>query len=496
MLPSEVRGIEKPRLFTPSLVELTPETSFGFEVISYARDILEMPLDPWQCEAVVRMGELLPDGRPRFRVVLCLVSRQNGKTLLTKVLTLWWLFKAKAKVVLGLANQRSYAQRSWADVCTIAQNNPTLALQLADHPVKKGTGQESLTTAMGCEYVFAAANRNSGRSLTVHRLICDELREHRNWDAWNAATFAMNAVPDAQAICITNQGDDLGVVLDSLRATALQYIETGIGDPRLGLLEWSAPDGSDPCDLNALAMANPNLGHRIDVDALMGAAMRAKAAGGSELAGFRTEAMCMRVKLLDPAIDPDSWILCAAETPLDLAQHRDRVVLALDISLGGDHGMLVAAALIDGLVHVEVVANWAGFGCTRLIRQELPELVAQIRPRQVGWYPNGPSASLAADLMASKARNWPPRGVELVEIRGEVTATTMGLSEQVSTRALRHPNDPILNAHIASAQRLYRGDSYAFRRQGVDPCNGAYALAAATHLSRLLPPPRPPLAIF
>ena len=46
----------------------------------------------------------------------------------------------------------------------------------------------------------------------------DELREHQTWDAWNAATNTQNAVPDAQAFAISNQGDDTSVVLDALHA--------------------------------------------------------------------------------------------------------------------------------------------------------------------------------------------------------------------------------------------------------------------------------------
>lgn len=493
---SEACGCKSPRLFTPPLRDLTPETSYGFSVISFAKHILEMPLDPWQEEAIIRAGEMLPDGRPRFRTILILVARQNGKTHLIKVLTLWWLFWSKVGNVLGLANKRNYAKDIWQEVCDIAQANDTLNVMLPEKAVFSGMGQELLTTLHGSKYFFSAANRNAGRSKTINRLIIDELREHRNRDAWNAATFAGNAVQDFQAVVITNQGDAQGVVLDDLRQAALSYIETGEGDPRLGLLEWSSPDGSDPEDINALAMANPNMGIRVDRDALLGAAKRAKAAGGREMGDFRTEVMCMRVRLLDPAIEPDSWQLCATGSPLDLAQHRDQVVLCLDVSLDGSHATLMAAAVVDGVVHVEVAAAWDGFGCTAAVRRQLPDLVERIKPRQIGWFPNGPSASLTADLTASKPRGWPPRGTELVEVRGEVTAVCMGLAEQVRVGGLHHPDDPLLNNHVAAAQKLYRGDAFAFRRQGVEPIDGAYALAGAVHLARMLPPPKPPARVL
>ena len=70
-------------------------------------------------------------------------------------------------------------------------------------------------------------------------------------------------------------------------------------------------------DLDALAQANPNLGHRIDPDALLGKATRAKEAGGEQEAKFRTEVMCQSVKTMTPApitvkdwaarADPASW---------------------------------------------------------------------------------------------------------------------------------------------------------------------------------------------
>ena len=61
-----------------------------------------------------------------------------------------------------------------------------------------------------------------GRSLTIDRLIMDELREHPDWSAYNAAVPATSAVQDAQTWMITNQGDEKSVVLHSLRKQALE----------------------------------------------------------------------------------------------------------------------------------------------------------------------------------------------------------------------------------------------------------------------------------
>lgn len=479
-----------PRLWTPPLRDLTPDTSYGFEVIDFARDVLGTPLDPWQQWSAIHAGELLPDGRPRFRVLLILAPRQNGKTLLGKALVAYWLAVEQVELVLGTSTDRKYAKRTWSQIINEIKQNPFLSR--LPRRVRLTLGEESLTLD-GAEYIFAANNGNAARSTTLHRWLCDELREHTDWACWSSASNAMNAVPDAQTVVLTNQCDDSGVVLDSLRAAALGYIETGVGDPRLGLIEYSAPDGCDPSDRNALAMANPNYATRIDPDALMGAALRAKAAGGQELADFRTEVLCQRVILLDPAIDPDAWDRCGTDAPIDLAEHRNRVALCFDASLDGSHAALVAAAEIDERVHLEVVQAWDGFGCLKAVRAELPAIVERVRPRAFGWFPNGPAAAVAAELADRGHRGWPPRRVAVEAIRSEVTQVCMGFSSLVAGGEVVHPRDPLLSQHVNASTRLWRGDSWVYARRGASPIDASYAAAGATHLARTLPPAPPPL---
>jgi hypothetical protein len=468
-------------------------------VIAFARDVVGLPLDEWEELAVIHGGELLPDGRPRFRVLLILVARQNGKTTLAKILVLYWLFVEIVGAILGTSTDRSYAKRTWAQVCELAKGNEWLSQRLGPKAVRLTLGEESLTTLDGAEYVFSANSGRAGRSMTLARWLCDELREHDSFDTWDSALNAMNAVSHAQVFAISNQGSDASVVLDSIRDSALEYIETGDGDPRVGLLEWSAPDGCDPTDPTALAAANPNLGRRLDVDALVGAAMRAKRAGGLELSGFRTEVLCQRVRLLDPAIEPAAWTAAGTDTPVNLAEHRDKLALAFDVSLDGTHSTLVGAAVIDGRVHIEVIEAWSGFGHTKALRAELPDIVRKVRPRAFGYFPGGPAAAVAAELAEKRgtaATRWPPRRVDVAEIRGDVVACAMGLADVVHGGDLVHPKDPLLDQQVEGAQRLPRGDGWVFTRRGAAPVDAVYAMAGAVHLARTLPPAPPPLAVL
>lgn len=487
-----VLGKTTPRLWTPPLRELTPDTSYGFDLIDFARDVCGIEFDPWEVWLSIHFGELLPDGRPRFRKALILVSRQNGKTTWSNILILYWMFMDNIPLTLITSTDRSYAKRSWTEVVETAQANEWLSERIGG--VRLSTSEEALKTTEGAEFVFKANNGSAGRSMRLHRWLCDEVREHKNLDAWNSADKAMSARTHAQAVFISNQGDEGSMVLDMLRDPALRFIETGEGDSRLGLFEWSAPPGSEPDDVEALAQANPNLNrpeHGPMLEDLLADGRRAKRAGGLELSGFKTESMCMRVTLLDPAIDPDQWLACKADEPIDLAEYRKKVALCLDVSTAGDHASLVAAAEIDGVVHVDVVKAWDGMGCIKALRAELPAIVAKVKPRALGWFPSGPAATVAADMGKKKA--W-PRGVVVEALTTETAAACMGAEALVRTGGVAHSGDPMMDSHVESAQRLNRGDVWVFGRRGAGPVDGAYAFAGAVHLARTLPAPLAPLS--
>jgi hypothetical protein len=499
--PDTLLGSTYPRLFSVPLISgpegpcgcgcaLTPATSYGFKVDDFAREILEMPLDPWERWLVIHAGELLPDGRPRFRKLLVIVARQNGKTHLLVVLSLFWMFVQKIPLILGTSTNLDYAKESWEKAVQIAEEIEEL---WEDVPARTGVryanGEQTFRTVDKSRYKIGTASRKGGRSLTVHRLILDELREHHSWDSWNASYRAMNAVKTAQVFAITNQGDAKSVVLDSLRKEAMKVIEGGRGDLRLGLFEWSAVEGSEPDDLEALAAANPNLGLRIDPDDLVAEGQRAKENGGEELAQFLTEVLCLRVTNLDPAVDEKKWL--AGHVAGDLSKLRDRVVMVMDVSMDQKHAVLVAGAVLDDRrVRVDAVKAWSGPDAMNQLRAELADEVAKVKPKKFGWFPSGPAAAIAADLRAPKADGtpaWAPAGVEVEELKADVPAICMGLAEQVESGQVVHSNDPLLNAHVAGAAKLRQGDVWRFTRRGGGHCNGAYATAGVVHLARTLP---------
>lgn len=483
-------GSVVPRLATPPLRDLTdPAATYGHEVIRFAREVLGRPLEPWQEEAVIRAGEYLPDNlTPRFKRVLLVVSRQSGKTHLCSVLAAFWLYVEEWPMVLGLHDTLSMASESWQESQDMVLASPLLENDLGR--VYRNNNDMRWVTPGGQRYKIAAKGRKAGRGLRVDRMIIDELRNHADYTTYSSAIPAMSARPLAQAWLISNQGDEKSKVLIELRKEATDGIKGGESDPELCLLEWSAPEDAEPDDPAAIVAACPRLGRADNARSLasyLGEARASMRAGGEKLAMWKTEYLCQFVNALDPAIEPAAWGRLSG-APSDFADLRGRVALCVDVSPSQQAASVYAAAVqTDGRVRVGCAWFHDGPGALRRLRAELPQLVGQIKPRAVGWFPSGPAAAVAADLKdRSKSGQrfpWPPPGVTVEEIRGELAAVCMGLAEQVVAGSIWHTDDPRLNEQAGAAAKRKRGEGWVF-----DQGEALYAAAGAVHLARTRPP--------
>lgn len=462
-------GRAEPRLWTPPARKLTRRTTKGYEAIAFGEQVLGLQLMPWQKWLLVHGLELKPDGGYRWRTVLVLVSRQNGKTTLLAVLALWRLLLDDAELVLGTSTNLDYAREAWEHAVTLAESAAETAPEFK-WPPRRTNGEQTLSTLPGARYKIAAATRRGGRSLSVDLGIADELREHATWEAWAALSGTTTARPDPQLWALSNAGDDTSVVLNHYRDTAEAALKAGDDPGDTALFEWSAPDGAALDDRRAWRQANPALGHTITEETLVGKLKLPPAV-------FRTEHLCQRVVNLDAALPIDGWN-SGVDPDLTLDDVRDRVALCVDVAPDLAHVTLVAAALADdGRVHAEVVAAWDN---TNAACAELLGLKNRIKPRAFGWFKNGPAAAISTELAAA--------GAEPIT---EVTASCQALAEQITARRILHAGDPLLTAQVGGATKLYQGDGWRFTRRGAGHVDAVYALAGAVQLARTLPPPKP-----
>jgi hypothetical protein len=470
-------GSTEPRLFTPSLRPLTPETSLGFEFCEFAELVIGIELLPWQRWWAIHAFELGEDGRFRFRVALTLVARQNGKTILMRLVALWMMFMGHAREVLGTAQALSLARETWDECIGVIEDVPDLKAELSGTP-RRANGQESFQLLNGARYRVSAATRSAARGKSIDLLLPDELREWLTFDAWGALSKTTTARPNSMILPFSNAGDHRSVVLKTLRASAL-----GGRTKTVGLFEWSAPDGCALDDPDARAQANPALGYTI-TDETLDTALATDPPGV-----YRTEVLCQEVESLAEGVDVTAWRSMAdPKYIISEIEPRPRVVLGLDVSLDGTHVSLVAAAQgPNGLIYVEPIDGW---GTTDEARAGLPEWVDRIKPVALAWLPGGPAGVLALDIKALKKNSTSVQPLPLEDLAGNaVKEACQGLADLVASRRIAHPGDPMLDAHITGAQRWDQGDGWRFARRGAAPIDAVYATAAAVHVLRALPPP-------
>jgi hypothetical protein len=339
----KLMGRTEPRLFTPPLRPLTRKTTLGYEVIDFARAIGENLL-PWQEWLLVHGMELNPDGSFRFRTLLVLVARQNGKSRLARILALWRLFIDGAELILGAAQDVSQSREQWNFCLSIIRSCPDLMAEL--EVVRNVNGDEWFRVAGGGRYKITASNDKAGRGLSVDMLFIDELRTQTDWRAWGALESTTRARPRAQTLAMSNMGGDEAVVLNRLRDEAVAG-----ANPMLGHFEWSAPDGCELDDTAAWAQANPGLGYLFGESSI-------RSAMAAPPATFRAETLCQRVDSIDGAIDLAAWQDCA-DAGGTMDGLRNRIAACFEVAKDGKHVTLaVAGRLGDGRVRIEIVAAW------------------------------------------------------------------------------------------------------------------------------------------
>lgn len=499
--PKRRLGSETPRIFTPPLRELTEQTSLGFAAIQFAEDVCGIELFPWQKWLLVHALELAPEltvdtlgerGRLdpmfRFRKVVVLVARQNGKSTLSQVLSLFFLYVLGTDLVLGTAQDLDTAEEVWDGALDIIEETPELAA-LADKPIRVN-GKKTIRLLSGERYKVKAANRKAGRGLSGDLILLDELREHQTWDAWGAITKTTMARPAAMIWALSNAGDATSVVLRYLRKMA----HAALGDPdginadedpatlrpdeddvadlalggddlepedfdedgsTLGLFEWSAPPGCSVTDIDGILAANPSCGHCISLRTLLG-----DAKADPEWV-FRTECLCQWSDgTLEGPFPPGAWD--AGRWDRDdpnPPQIVGNVVACIDTSADRIKTYIAfAGRQEDGSVQVEVVAERAGSDWVEGWLRERADVVDAVTGQTRG----APVSALMTDLRVALEGTIP-----VVDWQGgDLPGGTGRFYDLVRENALTHNPWPSLDLAAATAvPKLTDGGAFMWDRK-------------------------------
>ena len=534
-------GNTEPRICTPPLRPLTPDTSLGYSVIEFAENVLMIMLLPWQKALLIRMLELLPDDSLRFRTVVVLVARQNGKSTLAQVLSLWFMYVYGLALVLGTAQDLDTAEEVWQGAVELVTEcdddeipiRPDL-FELVENVVRVN-GKKSLVVkppgGKTRRWKVKAANCRAGRGLSGDLVLLDELREHQSWDAWGAITKTTMARAMALILALSNAGDATSIVLRYLRKMA----HAAVGDPdgingdeapdalltdedlevmepeaeeriedadTLAIFEWSARPGRRVDDRDGWSEANPSLGYVNDGIALTERTLAAACRTDPEWV-FRTECLCQWSEgTLNGPFPAGSWEAgrwspsVAGEKPPQIVGN---VMACVDVSHDRTTSWVSFAGWCeDGQPQVEVVAQRAG---TAWVKPWLKKPKRRDRIDVITGQAKGvPVSALMKDLETDDALNvelW--GGDDLPAWTGEfydmIRAALPSDDSDPGAVPIRHLVQPALDVAAANAVFKPLGERFVVDRakSPVDAAPLVSAIGAVGLLMRgtTAPPPKP-----
>jgi phage terminase large subunit-like protein len=330
-------GSTEPRIHTPLL-----KTKSKADEVAELAEKISMPLIPWQRWVLEDLLSVDENNMFIKKTGLILVSRQNGKTHLARMLILAHLFLWNTKNVLGMSSNRTMALDTFRNVAYTIEDNPFLKDQV--RAIRLANGQESITLKNGARYEIAAATRDAPRGKSCGFLYLDEIREWSE-EAFTAALPTTRAVPGSMTLMTSNAGDGFSTVLNDLRERSLSYPPT-----TLGYYEWSAPQHCKIHDRKAWVMANPALGHLITEETLE------EAVATNTIEATRTEMLC---QWIDSTVSP--WVFGSIEACSDSTLEipvGPQTIMAFDIAPTRRSGALVMGQMRDGKIAVGLAQLW------------------------------------------------------------------------------------------------------------------------------------------
>lgn len=374
------------------------------------------------------------------------VPRQNGKTAVVELVMLWHLFLVPdTRVIVYSAHEFKTAQNTFRRIERLIRDS-ALAKFVPEHGFRYGNDDKSITTNDGSVIRFMARSSGAGRGFTGDLIVLDEAYDLSS-DMVSAILPTLTTAKNPQIIYLSSAGFVNSTTLNGLRDRAL-----GDDPGRLGWLEWSVPEGTDPEDIDSWYVANPMLGILFDEEYLW-----------DELRSFRNdpekgETQWLRERLGvrervggDYVIDPPHWQSLTVERPYSSPELFPQVALAVDVPPSRDSASIgLASWTPDGRVYVELVDRRDGVSWVPLALRDLKD---RLGPRAIGLDEGAPAGGLVESLRREgRVRHTP------VTLR-KYAAACGRFFDLVQAGQLVHLGNADLQVAVEGARKTRRGET-------------------------------------
>lgn len=435
-------------------------------------ELAGMSLDLWQ-EHILDVGcSVGADGKWTAFEVGLEAPRQNGKTGSLEALMLAAMFAWDAKEVIYSAHEFKTTVKTFRRIERLVRSTPVFMQQV--ERIRYGNDSKSIELKDGTVLQFMARSGNAGRGFSADLVILDE--------AYNLSTEMIAATVPAMAArsidgnpqiwYLSSAGMVGSSTLNGVRDRAMAGNEES-----LAWMEWSAPKGADPEDVDAWYVSNPALGIRISEKFVR-----------SELASFRSdtelgEAAWMRERLgirekLDNEtfFNLDSWAL--ARDPY--AVPSEVLAFAIDVPPSRDVANIGMVSLLpNGDVMVELVDRAPG---TAWVPQRMKELQERHHPQATIVDARSAAAALESDLRGHGVAFKFVSTNDYTSAAGQIFDMVHPRDEDTDEDRPRlvHIGQDELDTAVQAAKPRYLGDGSAFLWQRKNITQDISPLVAVT----------------
>lgn len=427
----------------------------GTKQALFADRMLGCPFMPVQSYIADVSGELLPDGRPRYPLVVVTMQRRGGKSHLSMS-----QIGERAFSVSGF--RAWYTAQSGGDArdAFLKFHEETVAgsaMELFTRTLV-GNGREVMKFANGSTFRPFPPTEAALHGKETDRVDADEawaFTEEEGRALLQAIGPTQLTRPGGQIFIWSAGGTAASTWLADLVARGRG------GDPTLAYFEWGIPDDADAEDLDVIAANHPAYGHTIDM-----ASLRAlRQTFGDDAAGWARAAGNRWTEVIGGAIPADVY---------EGAQWADPVPEGTPVGYGAatsldrtETAIVAAVELDDGRVVVEVIDVVPhGHGVHDKVASWCHDGPAAVDPV-------GPSATLWDNLRTRTRTNVMPLTT------GDVTAACAGFGDGLADGSIKVRRHPALDAAVAVAvKRNVRDGAFVWARRAAGA--SVAALEAAT----------------
>lgn len=412
-------GFVLPRLETPRHGDYAG--SYGPGARDWLEQVFDLRLRGWQAYALDRALEHNAEGDLIWSTVVLTVSRQSGKSVLSRGLCMWRLHHAdlfgEPQTILHVANKRATAMEVMRPAGLWAVN------KYGKKAARWGNESAGIELPSGDRWLIHAANESAGVGFSISMAFCDESAFIPTAVVESAIAPTMAERNNPQLYLVSTAGDSKSDLLLSYRQRAIDKLDAD--DPgNVLLLEWSAPPTAEIDDLEAWKYASPEWSEKREKF------LRQQFANVDESA-WRREYLNQCVIRANHWLRDSWWNETKSDAELP-AEACWSIAVESDFD-GMGHAVAIAAPLEDGSVVVRVSTHRTIREVdTRLgeIRKDHPNVFIQVTPGYV--------------------ERLQERFDALVGQR-EAAAATQNILDLFDRRAIKHDGSEMLLEHFAQS---------------------------------------------